>query len=94
MKYLCALLSFLTIAGCTHLGQPPSAQRPDGYYNNETKWQETNRKKQEACVLRIIEIAPPTATAEELDYNLKMCLLHNDVFILNDKPPPFSIAQF
>lgn len=83
MNKLCALLSFLTIAGCTHLSQAPSAQSPDGYYNNESKWQEQNRKKQEACVLRIIEIAPPTATKEELDYNLKLCLLRNDVFVLN-----------
>jgi hypothetical protein len=40
-----------------------------------------NDEIQKACVLRIIEIAPPTATAEELDYNLLMCLLRNDAFI-------------
>lgn len=84
MKTLCALLSILTIAGCAHVNQAPSAKSPDGYYNNETKWQENNRHKQENCVLHIIQIAPPTATAEELDYNLQLCLLRNDVFIYNE----------
>lgn len=79
------IAALLVLAGCAH--HTNQSAQPDGYYNNESKWQEQNRHKQEACVLRIIEIAPPTATAEELDYNLKLCLLHNDVFILNNPPP-------
>ncbi len=73
MKTLCALLSILTIAGCAHVG--PSVPLSDG------RWQKHNTLKQEACVLKIIEIAPPTATAEELDYNLKLCMLRNNLFI-------------
>lgn len=91
MKLLCALLSVLTIAGCTHLA--PNAQSPDAGYSNESKWQQENTKKQEACVMRIIEIAPPTATAEELDYNLKMCMLHYNLFILNQAPATNLISN-
>jgi hypothetical protein len=62
----------------------PSAQRfvqADGYYNNETKWQDHNRQKRIGCVLTIIKVAPPSATPEELDWNLEQCLLQNNVFI-------------
>jgi hypothetical protein len=61
-----------------------SAQRfvqDDGYYNNESKWQDNNRKKRIGCVVTIIKVAPPSATPDELDYNLEQCLLQNDVFI-------------
>jgi len=73
---LCAML---VIAGCTH--STLSSRSPDTGYTNQSKWQMQNDEIQKACVLRIIEIAPPTATAEELDYNLLMCLLRNDAFI-------------
>lgn len=77
MKML-LMLVVMIVAGCATV---PAPRTPDGNYDNESRWQQQNRKIQEACVLRIIEIAPPTATAEELDYNLKLCLLRNGAFI-------------
>jgi len=71
MKALMLFVALL-LAGCAH---------NQGVHLNDGRWQEHNSNKQRACVLRIIEIAPPSATREELDYNLKLCMLHNDVFI-------------
>lgn len=72
LKMLCVIL---LIAGCATAHQSPKLNLADG------RWQRTNTQKQKACVLKIIEIAPPTATAEELDFNLKLCMLRNGLFI-------------
>lgn len=68
---LCALI---LIAGCA--SKPLSSP-----HLIDNRWQEVNTRKQQACVMKIIEIAPPTATKEELDYNLKLCMFKNNLFI-------------
>ncbi len=74
------IAAFIILAGCAHQLSSQTTG-PDTGYDNKTKWQMQNEEIQKACVLRIIEIAPPTATREELDYNLRLCLLRNGAFI-------------
>jgi hypothetical protein len=73
MKALMILCAALLTAGCAT--QSHKVPLTDG------RWQQHNTLKQQACVLRIIEIAPATATKEDLDYNLKLCMMKNDLFI-------------
>lgn len=75
MKML-LLLVVLIVAGCATIQEPRT-----GTDSRRDLWQERNTDIQRECVLIIMKIAPPTATKEELDYNLERCLINNNAFI-------------